>query len=93
MYRVYGITGTKPGSTAGTSAGGGYGFVNPILVVTGKTVGYATGGYTGEWGPEGKLAVLHEKEIVLNKHDTENLLMAVDMLSNILSTIDSYATN
>ena len=28
--------------------------------------GYATGGYTGDWGPEGKLAVLHEKELVLN---------------------------
>jgi hypothetical protein len=28
--------------------------------------GMATGGYTGEWGPEGKLAILHEKEIVLN---------------------------
>jgi hypothetical protein len=29
---------------------------------------FATGGYTGEWGPEGKLAMLHEKELILNKH-------------------------
>ena len=27
---------------------------------------FATGGYTGGWGPEGKLAILHEKELILN---------------------------
>lgn len=37
----------------------------------------ATGGYTGEWGPEGKIAILHEKELVLNKDDTSNLLEAL----------------
>ena len=26
---------------------------------------YATGGYSGEWGSEGRLAMLHEKELVL----------------------------
>jgi hypothetical protein len=31
---------------------------------------FDTGGYTGKWGPEGKLATLHEKELVLNKQDT-----------------------
>jgi hypothetical protein len=37
--------------------------------------GFDTGGYTGEWsGAYGKLAMLHEKELVLNKHDTENFL-------------------
>ncbi len=41
---------------------------------------YNTGGYTGSWGSEGKLAVLHEKELVLNKADTENILAAVDMV-------------
>ena len=35
-----------------------------------KTPSYDTGGYTGKWGPEGKLATLHEKELVLNKQDT-----------------------
>jgi hypothetical protein len=39
-----------------------------------------TGGYTGEWGPEGRLAMLHQKEIVLNAHDTENILSVVDMV-------------
>lgn len=43
----------------------------------------ATGGYTGEWGPEGKLAVLHEKELVLNKQDTANILSAVDLVRSL----------
>ena len=50
-----------------------------------------TGGYTGEWGPEGKLAVLHQKEMVLNAQDTENLLAAVDTLRVILNTIDTHS--
>ena len=50
-----------------------------------------TGGYTGEWGPEGKLAVLHEKEIVLNKHDTENFLIGIDMLRSISDMLDKNA--
>lgn len=39
--------------------------------------GYDTGGYTGTWGPYGRLALLHEKELVLNKADTSNILDAV----------------
>ena len=56
-------------------------------------IGFKTGGYTGEWGPEGKMAMLHEKEIVLNQQDTANFLMAIDMLDSILTTIDSYTMN
>ena len=41
---------------------------------------YDTGGYTGVWGPEGRLAMLHQKEIVLNAYDTENLLHAVEIV-------------
>ena len=43
----------------------------------------ATGGYTGSWGSEGRLAVLHEKELVLNKYDTENMLDMVNTLRDI----------
>jgi hypothetical protein len=50
--------------------------------------GFDTGGYTGMWGPEGKLAFLHEKEIVLNKEDTSNLLESIALLRSILATID-----
>ena len=42
-----------------------------------KIAGYDTGGYTGSWGTAGKLALLHEKELVLNKEDTKNLLASV----------------
>jgi hypothetical protein len=46
---------------------------------------FDTGGYTGEWGPEGRWAMLHQKEIVLNAHDTENLLQTVDIVRSIAS--------
>ena len=44
---------------------------------------FATGGYTGSWGPEGRWAMLHEKELVLNKFDTENMLDMVNTLRDI----------
>ena len=52
----------------------------------------ATGGYTGDWGPQGKLAVLHEKELVLNQQDTSNLLTTMAFLKDIVSMIDSQAS-
>lgn len=39
---------------------------------------FDTGGYTGEWGSDGRMAILHEKELVLNKEDTSNILAAVN---------------
>ncbi len=42
-----------------------------------------TGGYTGEWGKEGRLAMLHQKEIVLNEDDTKNLLKSVDLIRDM----------
>jgi len=47
-----------------------------------------TGGYTGSWGPEGKLAFLHQKELVLNADDTRNMLDAVSILRNVVSNIN-----
>ena len=44
---------------------------------------FATGGYTGSWGSEGRWAMLHEKELVLNKYDTENMLDMVNTLRDI----------
>ena len=43
----------------------------------------ASGMYTGSWGDSGKLAVLHEKELVLNADDTENILNAVDLVRSL----------
>lgn len=52
---------------------------------------FATGGYTGEWGPDGRFALLHQKEIVLNAHDTENLLSVVEIVRQMASTLDLNA--
>ncbi|WP_413381234.1 phage tail tape measure protein [Alkalihalobacillus sp. 1P02AB] len=43
---------------------------------------FASGGYTGNF-KGGKLAVLHEKELILNKSDTENMLKMVEKARNI----------
>ena len=50
-----------------------------------------TGGYTGSWGPDGRLALLHQKEIVLNAHDTENFLSAIELVRNLSERLDLSA--
>ena len=60
----------------------------PTFFDTDKLSGFDTGGYTGDWNSsEGRLAMLHEKEIVLNKADTKNLLSAVEVLHGMSSSI------
>lgn len=59
----------------------------------GKYVGgnwqFKSGGYTGDWtgsgvdGIGGRMAVLHQKELVLNESDTSNMLAAVKALRQI----------
>ena len=51
--------------------------------------GYDTGGYTGEWGSDGRLALLHQKELVLNKEDTANMLNAISIMRNITNMLGS----
>lgn len=80
------VTGAAIGSAAGpigTAIGG---------LIGSLTAKFDTGGYTGDWGPEGKLAVLHEKELVLNQQDTSNLLTTMAFLKDIVSMIDSQAS-
>jgi len=45
------------------------------------------GGITPKWGSSGKLAMLHEEEMVSNKFDTRNLLKAFDVSKNIINMI------
>ena len=58
---------------------------------------YDTGGYTGDWSDgdmnvgNGKLAFLHQKELVLNADDTENILEAVDIIRTITEGLKSSA--
>lgn len=42
-----------------------------------SAVTFDTGGYTGKWDSTGRLAVLHQKELVLNSVDTANLLETI----------------
>lgn len=48
--------------------------------------GLESGGFTGAFNG-GKLAILHEKELVLNKVDTKNILSAVDMVRKFQSML------
>lgn len=60
---------------------------------TGKKVSsFDVGGYTGKWGSSGKLAMLHERELVLNKSDTSNVLKIVELTRNIFGDIPTKAT-
>lgn len=57
---------------------------------------YASGGYTGEWigGSQldnGKLAILHQKELVLNEDDTKNMLKTVSLVREISQILDLQA--
>ena len=53
----------------------------------GYIVPFKSGGYTGEWNDinDGRLAVLHQKELVLNESDTTNILNAVKAVRDIVS--------
>ena len=76
--------------------------VKPEKAVRKDYLRFDTGGYTGNWNSkEGKIAMLHEKELVLNKQDTSNILMAVsivrtlsaklsDMTNNMMNNINSH---
>ena len=51
--------------------------------------GFKSGGYTGKWNDitgekdNGKLAWLHQKELILNAKDTENMLKTVGMVRDL----------
>ena len=65
---------------------------NGIIVHNANTaVKMASGGYTGVWGPEGRAAILHEKELVLNRTDTENLLTTVGFVRDLTRMISVNA--
>lgn len=52
---------------------------------------YDTGGYTGAWGSEGRIAMLHQKELVLNSDDTANFLSAINIVRDIARAVDLRA--
>lgn len=66
----------------------GYKYYNQIPESWWESHGFATGGYTGNWDGTGKLAFLHQKELVLNAEDTENMLKTIEIVRTIAKSID-----
>ena len=59
-----------------------------------RLTGYDTGGYTGNWNSkEGKVALLHQKELVLNQQDTKNILDAVNIIRGLSGVLQSSMIN
>lgn len=62
-------------------------------------LGYDTGGYTGTWNDttfdskNGKLAVLHQKELVLNSSDTANILATVSAVRDLVAGFKTQANS
>ena len=67
---------------------GDLGWIKPSQLISAKT-----GGYTGDWSDStiekdnGKLAFLHQKELVLNEADTANLLSVVSMVRTMTAQL------
>jgi hypothetical protein len=57
----------------------------------GADTGAATGGLTSAWGPEGKMLMVHENELILNSDQTNKFFDNLAIMESILSVIDSYA--
>lgn len=98
------VGGTTAGAAIGFAVGGPLGALLGGLLGggLGAAGGYVagrfdTGGYTGDWTDsaadkkDGKLAILHEKELVLNAEDTKNILAAVDTVRSISDSLRGQA--
>jgi len=86
LVKVTGIASGRPYPIHVKSSDSAYGWLRED-----QLTGYDTGGYTGSWGDNGRLAVLHQKELVLNAQDTNNFLNALDIMRNIVNNIGSEA--
>lgn len=56
---------------------------------------YDTGGFTGSWGKEGKLANLHQNELVLTEKETNkfgDLVSQFNQMSTVMKAVERMAT-
>ena len=52
---------------------------------------FDTGGYTGDWfGNQGKVAMLHKKEMVLNKNQTSDILKTVSIVDKTKNQLNDF---
>ena len=70
-----------------------FGGPQPMLIHRKDLQKFDTGGYTGEWGSDGRVAMLHEKEIILNQTDTANILDAVSTVRGLGDMLTSLQSN
>lgn len=69
------------------------GNLNPYTIPVGKKllIPFDTGGYTGDWfGNEGKVAMLHKKEMVLNKNQTSDILKTVSIVDKTKNQLNDF---
>lgn len=69
------------------------GGIDPYRVPIGKKliIPFDTGGYTGDWmGNEGRVAMLHKKELVLNKNQTEDILNTVSVVERAKTQMKEF---
>ncbi|PED16308.1 hypothetical protein CON01_00210, partial [Bacillus thuringiensis] len=53
-----------------------------------EIMGFRTGGYTGEWfGDGGRLAMLHQKELVLNQGQTRDILDTANIVKEMSNAL------
>lgn len=76
------------GKISGKLPNGKYSFAQLTDQEWRDLVGFRSGGYTGTWNDDGKLAFLHQKELVLNADDTENMLASIQLVRQIAKQLD-----
>ena len=76
------------GKISGKLPNGKYSFAQLTDQEWRDLVGFRSGGYTGTWNNDGKLAFLHQKELVLNADDTENMLASIQLVRQIAKQLD-----
>jgi hypothetical protein len=76
------------------SADGQYGDLGWVSLS--QLSGYDTGGYTGDWSDgitdanNGKLAILHQKELVLNAEQTEHILEVSKIVEGVVDSLKQF---
>lgn len=80
-------------NTYNISVGSVHTYIANGIIVHNAMTKMASGGYTGAWGPEGKAAILHEKELILNKADTANMLATVAFVRDLVQMVGLNASS
>lgn len=87
------ITYTNPGAPRPYHISGSdyWGNYSDLGWVSEDQLGYRSGGYTGNWNSNnGRWALLHQKELVLNAEDTQNMLQAVQLVRDLNNQMYDY---